>query len=179
MKPWPQTSACTCMLSPFSCVQLFATLWTVAYQAPQSMGILQARILEWVAMPSPRGSSWPQRSNQHLLCLLHWQAGSLPLAPPTSKLSRPGLPRSLVIFSSLFVHQVFILCTSLHLLFGLWLRSLMGGNMGNRGFRDLGGGLSRPKSPISARQEHVLSDDLPTPGHPHPGPSFPGDYWES
>ena len=56
-KPWPQTSACTCMLSPFGCVQLFATLWTVAYQAPQSMGILQARILEWVAMPSPRGSS--------------------------------------------------------------------------------------------------------------------------
>ena len=23
-----------------------------------------------------------QRSNQHLLCLLHWQVGSLPLAPP-------------------------------------------------------------------------------------------------
>ena len=26
--------------------------WTVAQQAPLSMGILQARILEWVAMPS-------------------------------------------------------------------------------------------------------------------------------
>ena len=43
-------------------------------------GILQIRILEWVSMPSSRGSS-------HLgiellyLCLLHWQAGSLPLAP--------------------------------------------------------------------------------------------------
>ena len=32
-------------------------LTTVAYQAPLSMGILQARILEWVAMPFPRGSS--------------------------------------------------------------------------------------------------------------------------
>ena len=29
-------------------------------QAPLSMGILQARILEWVAMPSSRGSSQPR-----------------------------------------------------------------------------------------------------------------------
>ena len=32
----------------------------VAHQAPPSMGILQARILEWVAMPSSRGSSQPK-----------------------------------------------------------------------------------------------------------------------
>ena len=38
-----------CVLSCFICVQLFATLWTVAFQAPLSM-ILQARILAWVAM---------------------------------------------------------------------------------------------------------------------------------
>ena len=38
-------------------VRLFATPRTVAHQAPLSMGILQARILEWVAMPSSRGSS--------------------------------------------------------------------------------------------------------------------------
>ena len=41
-------------------VRLFATPWTVAHQAPLSMGILQARILEWVAMPSSRGSSQPK-----------------------------------------------------------------------------------------------------------------------
>ena len=41
------------MLSHFSCVQLFVTLWTVAHQAPLSMGIPQARILEWVAYPFP------------------------------------------------------------------------------------------------------------------------------
>ena len=41
-----------------SVVWLFATLWTVASQAPQSMGILQARILEWVPMPFSRESSW-------------------------------------------------------------------------------------------------------------------------
>ena len=38
-------------------VQLFVTPWTVARQAPLSVGILQARVLEWVAMPSSRGSS--------------------------------------------------------------------------------------------------------------------------
>ena len=36
------------------------TPWTVACQAPLSMGILQARILERAAMPSSRGSSWPK-----------------------------------------------------------------------------------------------------------------------
>ena len=37
-----------------------ATPWTVARQAPLSMGILQARILEWVAMPSSGGFSQPR-----------------------------------------------------------------------------------------------------------------------
>ena len=36
-----------------------ATPWTVARQAPLSLGILQAKILEWVAMLSSRGSSHP------------------------------------------------------------------------------------------------------------------------
>ena len=40
--------------------QLFTTPWTAARQAPLSMGTLQARILEWVAMPSSRGSSQPR-----------------------------------------------------------------------------------------------------------------------
>ena len=45
----------TCVLSH---VPLFATLWTGAHQAPLSMGILQARILKWVAMPSSREDDW-------------------------------------------------------------------------------------------------------------------------
>ena len=48
--------SCACLAA---CVQHFATLWTASLQAPLSMGILQARILEWVAMPSSRGSSQP------------------------------------------------------------------------------------------------------------------------
>ena len=46
---------CVCAQS-LSCVRLFATPQTVARQAPLPMGILQAKILEWVAMPSFRGS---------------------------------------------------------------------------------------------------------------------------
>ena len=49
-----------CMLSCFSCIQLFVTLWSVAHQAPLSTGIPQARILQWVSMPSSRGSSQPR-----------------------------------------------------------------------------------------------------------------------
>ena len=45
----------------FSRVRLFATPWTVVYQAPPSMGlILQGRILEWVAISFSSGSSWPR-----------------------------------------------------------------------------------------------------------------------
>ena len=46
-----------CVFSHFSRVQLFATLWTVAHPAPLSLGILQLRILDWVATPPSRGSS--------------------------------------------------------------------------------------------------------------------------
>ena len=44
-----------------------------------SVHAVQARILEWIALPSSGGSSW---STPHLLCLLYWQVGSLPPAPP-------------------------------------------------------------------------------------------------
>ena len=40
-----------------SCVWLFVTPWTIAYQAPLSMGFSRQ---EWVAIPFPRGSSWPR-----------------------------------------------------------------------------------------------------------------------
>ena len=42
------------------CVWLFATLWTIACQAPLSIGFSQARKLEWVALPFSRASSWPR-----------------------------------------------------------------------------------------------------------------------
>ena len=45
-------------------------------------GVLQARILEWVAMLSSRGSSQPRDQTQLSFCFLHWQVSSLSLAPP-------------------------------------------------------------------------------------------------
>ena len=57
---WPKC-VCVCVcVHALSCVWLFGTPWTVACQSPLSMGILQARILEWVAMLSSRGSSQPR-----------------------------------------------------------------------------------------------------------------------
>ena len=49
---------------------LFATPRTVAHQAALSMGILQARILEWVSMPSPNQGSNP--GLPHCRQILHW-----------------------------------------------------------------------------------------------------------
>ena len=54
---------CCSVLSP-SVMSDSATPRTVALQAPLSMGILQARIVEWVAMPSSRGSSQPRDRTQ-------------------------------------------------------------------------------------------------------------------
>ena len=46
-------------------------------------GILQTRILEWVGCQALlQGIFLTQGSNSCFLYLLHWQAGSLPLAPP-------------------------------------------------------------------------------------------------
>ena len=58
-----------------------ALLRHMDYSPPGSSvcGILQARILECVAISFSRGSS--RESKPSLLCLLHWQADSLPLAP--------------------------------------------------------------------------------------------------
>ena len=77
-----------CMLIRFCCVRLFATPWTVARQAPLFMGILQVRILEWVAVPSSRESSQP-RDQTHVSLS---PAGSLPLMPSGKPPSSWSLP---------------------------------------------------------------------------------------
>ena len=48
------------VLSCFSHVRFFGTPWTLACPGSSVHRILQARILEWVAMPSSRGSSRPR-----------------------------------------------------------------------------------------------------------------------
>ena len=74
-------SMCVCAKS----LQLCPTVCNpMNYSLPGSsvQGILQARILEWIAMPSSRGFSWPRDGTGVSWCLLHWQVGSLPLVPP-------------------------------------------------------------------------------------------------
>ena len=69
-----------CMLSRFSHVQLFVTLWTAACQAALSRGF--SRQEYWSGLPCPPpGIFLTQGSNPCLLCLLHWQASPLPPAP--------------------------------------------------------------------------------------------------
>ena len=69
------------MLNHFSHVQLIATPWTVARQAPLSMGF--SRKNTGVGCHALlQGIFLTQGSNPCLSCLLHWQGGSLPLAPP-------------------------------------------------------------------------------------------------
>ena len=62
-------------------VQLFTTPWILACQAPLSMGIPQARILDWVAMSASWGSS--RTRGQTCVSYVSWngRAASLPLAP--------------------------------------------------------------------------------------------------
>ena len=60
-----QEHACTCLLLLQSCPTLRPHGLYVAHQAPLSIATLQARILEWVAVPSSRRSS-QLRDRTHL-----------------------------------------------------------------------------------------------------------------
>ena len=55
----PSGSLVLCCAESLSCLRLFVTPWTVAHQAPLSMGILQARILEWLPCSPSGGLSNP------------------------------------------------------------------------------------------------------------------------
>ena len=95
-------------------------------------GIVQARILEYVAIFSSRNLP-TQGSNQHLLCLLHWQADSLLLShlgspkvlyslpPPKKKksigsvfffLSYESTEPTYIIHMNLYIHTHFYLCSN-------------------------------------------------------------------
>ena len=76
---WHLVPLCVCAKS----LQLWLTLYnSLDFSLPGSSfyGILQTRILEWIAMPSSKGSSWSM-DGTHVSHLMHWQAGSLPLLP--------------------------------------------------------------------------------------------------
>ena len=55
-----QAFQCVCVCSVLSRVQFFVTPGSCSPPGSSAHGILQARILEWVAISSSRGSSWPR-----------------------------------------------------------------------------------------------------------------------
>ena len=67
-----------CVLSHISYVWLFANLWTVACEAPLSMGF--SRQEHWCKLSfSPPGDLPDPGVKLHFLCFLNWQVSSLPL----------------------------------------------------------------------------------------------------
>ena len=67
------------MLSQFSCLQLFVTLWTVAHQAPLSMGL--SREQHWSGLPCPPPGHLPNPGIEPASPVSPaLQADSLPLA---------------------------------------------------------------------------------------------------
>ena len=74
------------------------TLWTLAHQAPLSMGILQARILEWMTCPPPGDLLNPGIKWSPTL-----QVDSLPSEPP-GKAKNTGVG-SLSLFQGIFLTQ--------------------------------------------------------------------------
>ena len=75
----------------FSHVQLRATLWTAACQAPLFMEFSRQVYQSGLSWPPPGDLSHP---GTELLHLLHWQVDSLTLEPP-------GKPESVVVGTNL------------------------------------------------------------------------------
>ena len=89
-----------CVLSCFSNIQLCDPV-DCSLPGSSVHGILQARMLEWVAMPSSRGSSWP-RDQTHISCGSCFASEFFTAEPP-------GKPCLLTV-SPIFPHLFFCLC---------------------------------------------------------------------
>ena len=107
------------MLSPFSCVQLCVTLWTVALQAPLSMGFSSQE--HWSGLPCPPGGriciSYISYIGRRVLYHWHLLGSSVQFSSVTQlcptlcnpvNRSTPGLPvhHQLPEFTQTHVHRV-------------------------------------------------------------------------
>ena len=86
--PQSDLSVCPCAQSLQSC----PTLRPYRLQAPRVHGILQARMLQWVASALLQGIFPTQESNPCLLCLLHCRWTLYPTEPP-------GKPKLIYMFN--------------------------------------------------------------------------------
>ena len=87
--PLIQLCVCCAILSCFSHVRLFATLWTVTHQAPLSMGFSRQEYWSGLRCPSP-GNLPDLRIEPTFLTYPALQVGSLPLVPPRKHLFTPS-----------------------------------------------------------------------------------------
>ena len=95
------SSARQYVLSCFSCVWLFAMLWTVAHQFPLSMGFYKQEY--WSGLPCALLGDLPHPGIE----TMHWQAGSLPLTSPVNPTKRQReKANSLFLFRSCNIHFI-------------------------------------------------------------------------
>ena len=75
-------SVCVCVYThTHSLMSDSSTPWTVACQVPLSMEFSRQEYWSGLLFPAP-GIFPIQGLNPRLLCLLHWEVGLIPLAPP-------------------------------------------------------------------------------------------------
>ena len=81
-----------CVLSQFSRVRLFVTLWSVAQQAPLSKGL--SRQEYWSGLPFPPSGDLPDPGFKPMSPVIPALAGSFTIVPP----GKPSLISTLVYF---------------------------------------------------------------------------------
>ena len=118
-------SLCVCVLVSHSIVSDFVTPWTVCSPPGSSVcGILQARILEWVAISFSRGSSWSRNWTwvSHIAGRL-WETPQSLYVPLYLKLLSCRQQLRLVLWFTLTVHFLIGILNCWHL---KWLLILYG-----------------------------------------------------
>ena len=164
------------MLSLFSHVQLSVTPMECSPPGSSVHGILQARILEWVAIPYSRGSSRPRdwtRSISYVSCVGRWvlynwcYLGCPFFGSNICKCANHSSEHSLWSWGPESEHWC-------HLLTAGWPWT---GNCPRVAYRIKGVKLSLRYSDLSAHQDHLEGWSVKSgmePGHLHL-PKFPGD----
>ena len=87
----PHEAACLCAMAIQSCPTLSEAMTLCSSLGHSVHGILQARILEWAAIPFSRGSSWPRDRTHvsHASCIGRQILYTWAIGKGTSALSQP------------------------------------------------------------------------------------------
>ena len=121
------------MLSCSTMFDSFATSWTVAHPGSSAQGILQARILEWVASSFSRGSSQP-RDQTCVSCIVGrfftvWATREAPLSISSCQLALWQVQISKATYTKTFLISPSPTPSSFHNHFTVFPHSLTFGNV--------------------------------------------------